>query len=92
MESETIHVSSSWKEKWQTFRKQTLIQVDSDTIDDISFPDVIVLPINVSHDFRLEIFKCIFSQGLFGGKDAKVFSKGNRSRAKTKVTIYIIFV
>eukprot|EP00800_Vazella_pourtalesii_P003554 TRINITY_DN1364_c0_g3_i2.p1 TRINITY_DN1364_c0_g3~~TRINITY_DN1364_c0_g3_i2.p1 ORF type:complete len:635 (+),score=122.20 TRINITY_DN1364_c0_g3_i2:79-1983(+) len=79
---ETGWVFCLFKLEGEVTDTQTLIQVDRN-INDISFPDVIVLPINVSHDFRLEI-EVYFSQGLFGGKDAKVFSKGNRSRAKTK--------
>ena len=84
---ETGWVFCLFKLEGEVTDTQTLIQVDRN-INDISFPDIIVLPVPVSHDFRLEI-EVYFSQGLFSGKDAKVFSKGHRNRAKTKVAIFV---
>ena len=84
---ETGWVFCLFKLEGEVTDTQTLIQVDRN-INDISFPDVIVQPVPVSHDFRLEI-EVYFSQGLFSGKDAKIFSKGNRSRAKTKVGVFV---
>ena len=64
---------------------QTLLQIDKNT-NDISFPDVIIFPVPVSHTFRLEI-EVYFSQGLFSGKDGgSGISKGFRG-LKSKVTL-----
>ena len=63
---------------------QTLLQIDRNT-NDINFPDVIIFPVPVTHEFRLEI-EVYFSQGLFSGKDGGGgISKGLKG-LKSKVT------
>ena len=63
---------------------QTLLQIDKNT-NDISFSDVIIFPVPVTHEFRLEI-EVYFSRGLFSGKEeGSGLSKGFKG-LKSKVT------
>ncbi|KAI6660879.1 Rhotekin-like isoform X2 [Oopsacas minuta] len=78
---ETGWVFCLFKLEGEVADTQTLISVDR-SINDLTFPDVIIFPAPVSHEFRLEI-EVYFSQGLFSGKDIGS-SKGIRNRSKTK--------